>query len=99
MANTCEVNFPQTEERDTTLQSQAKLLTTTDKDSRLSWIVCGVVIVTQIFILGVLHAFGIILVALTQEFVTSKAKIGLYQIPSHLKGVHLDVIYTIVLKV
>lgn len=72
--------------RDTHLHSRATLLTSTaDKDSRRSWIVCGAVIVTQILILGVLHAFGIFFVVLTHEFASTKANVGLYQIYNIVK--------------
>lgn len=81
--------------RDTHVHSRATLLTQRAyKDSRLSWIVCGAVIVTQILILGVLHAFGIFFVVLTHEFASTKANVGLYQIYycQNYKSIHNTVV-------
>lgn len=81
--------------RDTHVHSRATLLTQRAyKDSRLSWIVCGAVIVTQILILSVLHAFGIFFVVLTHEFASTKANVGLYQIYycQNYKSIHNTVV-------
>ena len=46
------------------------------KDSRLAWVTCFAAFFIQVFIVGVLHIFGVFFVAFIDEFQTSKANAG-----------------------
>ena len=46
------------------------------KDSRRCWLVCFAAWLAQVVIIGVLHVFGVFLVALIEEFKCSRADAG-----------------------
>jgi hypothetical protein len=46
------------------------------KDTKYSWFVCSCAFFTQIFVLGVLHAFGVFFVEFVKEFNASKGSTG-----------------------
>ena len=46
------------------------------KDTKYSWFVCCCTFLTQVFILGVLHAFGVFFVEFLKEFKSPKGKAG-----------------------
>lgn len=46
------------------------------KDTKYSWFVCTCAFFTQIFVLGVLHAFGVFFVEFVREFNASKGSTG-----------------------
>lgn len=46
------------------------------KDSRYSWLVCACSCTTQVFILGVLHAFGVFFVEFIRAFNSTQSKAG-----------------------
>lgn len=46
------------------------------KDSKYAWFVCACAFTTQVFVLGVLHAFGVFFVELIKEFNSAKGETG-----------------------
>ena len=46
------------------------------KDTKYSWFVCSCTFLAQVFILGVLHAYGVFFVEFVKEFKSPKAKAG-----------------------
>lgn len=46
------------------------------KDSKYSWFVCACAFTTQVFVLGVLHAFGVFYVELIKDFNSAKGETG-----------------------
>ena len=49
-----------------------------EKDTKYSWFVCACAFCTQIFVLGVLHAFGVFFVEFIKEFKSTKGTTGTY---------------------
>ena len=48
------------------------------KDSGRAWLVCAAAFSVQVFIVGVLHIFGVFFVDLLEEFQCSKGEAGWY---------------------
>ena len=46
------------------------------KDTKYSWFVCTCAFTTQVFVLGVLHAFGVFYVEFVKDFKASKGETG-----------------------
>lgn len=46
------------------------------KDTKYSWFICSCAFLTQVFILGVLHAFGVFFVEFLKEFNAPKGEAG-----------------------
>ena len=46
------------------------------KDTKYSWFICCCTCLTQVFILGVLHAFGVFFVEFLKEFNSPKGQTG-----------------------
>ena len=46
------------------------------KDTKYSWFVCCCAFLSQVFILGVLHAFGVFFVEFVKEFNSPKGQAG-----------------------
>lgn len=47
-----------------------------EKDTKYSWFVCSCAFTTQVFVLGVLHAFGVFFVDLIKDFKSAKGETG-----------------------
>lgn len=46
------------------------------KDTKYSWFVCSCTFVSQVFVLGILHAYGVLFVEFVKEFKAPKGKAG-----------------------
>ena len=46
------------------------------KDTNFSWFVCTCTFISQVFVLGVLHAFGVFFVEFVREFKSPKGEAG-----------------------
>ena len=46
------------------------------KDTKYSWFICCCTFLTQVFVLGVLHAFGVFFVEFVKEFNSPKGEAG-----------------------
>ena len=51
--------------------------TANQKDTKYSWFICCCTFLTQVFVLGVLHAFGVFFVEFVKEFSAPKGEAGM----------------------
>lgn len=58
------------------VESLEKEDTEFQKDTKYSWFVCSCAFITQVFVLGVLHAFGVFYVEFIKDFKSSKGETG-----------------------
>ena len=47
-----------------------------EKDTKYSWFVCSCAFFSQVFVFGVLHAYGVFFVEFLKDFKTSKGEAG-----------------------
>ena len=58
------------------------------KDGKKAWIVCGASFLIQVWVVGVLHAFGVFFLAFLEDFECTKAEAGMvYHINIHLDSI------------